>query len=181
MSKKKLKPSDSLPPTQPWGLALEWREVIQELQAESDRGAALMGAAYLDTALKSLLEASLAGGSIVADKLLNDQPNAPLGTFSSRIAMAYGLGHIGPNYYRALESIREIRNAFAHFRRSLTFEDPQIRAWIESTFVIPYVLPVPSPDLSLMRNRYIYTTAMILGFLANQRGNAKPPSLPEGG
>jgi DNA-binding MltR family transcriptional regulator len=179
MSKKKLRPVDKLPPTRPLGLAVEWHQVIEELESESDRGAALMGAAYLDTALKSLIEASLAGGSTVADKLLN-LPNAPLGTFSSRIALAYGLGHIGPNYFRVLESIREIRNAFAHFRRSLTFEDPEIKAWVEATFCIPYMLPYPPPDLSLIRNRYIWTTAMILGFLSHRQMSAKPPDIPNG-
>ena len=38
----------------------------------------------------------------------------PLGTFSSRISMAYLLGHIPPWMYRDLELIRGIRNKFAH-------------------------------------------------------------------
>jgi DNA-binding MltR family transcriptional regulator len=180
MSKKKLKPVDKPLPDQSIDLVREWHDVMQELQSESDRGAALMGAAYLDTALKSLIQANLAGGNVVVDKLLN-VPNAPLGTFSSRIAMAYGLGLIGPNYFRTLESIREIRNAFAHFRRRFTFEDKEIKEMIESTFKIPYILPNPSPDLSLVRNRYIWTTAMILSFLTFKQEHAKPPDLPEDG
>lgn len=180
MSKKKLRPADTSLPEWPLALQSEWRDAIEELRSESDRGVALLGAAYLDTALKSLLEASLAGGRAVADKLLNI-PDAPLGTFSARIAMAYGLGHIGPNYFQALESIREIRNVFAHFRRSLTFEDPEIRKYIESTFRLPYVLPDPPPDLSLMRNRYIWTTAMILGRLTYAQLHVKRPALPDGG
>jgi len=178
MSRKKLKPKDDPSPVGFLAIQSEWRNVIEELDRESDRGVALIGAAYLDTALKSLLEASLAGGKTVADKMF-DTPNAPLATFSSRIAMAYGLGHIGPHYFNALESIREIRNAFAHFRRTLTFEDPEIRIWIESTFTLPYVLPDPPPDLSLMRNRYIWTTAMILGRISHAQRLAKPPALPD--
>jgi DNA-binding MltR family transcriptional regulator len=178
MSKTKLKLKDAIAPEDFLEIQLEWHDVIEELDNESDRGVALMGAAYIDTALKTLLEASLAGGETVANKLFNS-PNAPLGTFSSRIAMAYGLGHIGPHYFNALEAIREIRNAFAHFRRSLTFEDPEIRKWIEKTFKLPYVLPHPSPDLALMRNRYIWTTAMILGRISHAQRTAKPPTLPE--
>ena len=180
MSKKKLRPVDRPVPEWPLALQSEWREVIEDLCNESDRGVALIGAAYLDTALKCLLEASLAGGKTVANKLF-EGPNAPLGTFSSRIAMAYGLGHIGPNYFQTLESIREIRNAFAHLRRSLTFEDLEIRNLIVSTFKLPYVLPDPPPDLSLMRNRYIWTTAMILGRLTYVQMHAKAPALPDGG
>jgi hypothetical protein len=178
---KKRRPSDHTPPTSAFGLALEWhRKIIEELQAESDRGAALIGAAYLDTALKSLLEASLGGGKADVEKLLS-APNAPLGTFSSRIAIAHATGFIGPNYYRALESIREIRNAFAHFRRTLTFEDPEVKAWITSTFILGYILPYPGPDLSKMRNRYIWTTAMILNFLGERQRTIAAPTMPEGG
>ncbi|MEX1231864.1 MAG: hypothetical protein WEB58_16585 [Planctomycetaceae bacterium] len=178
MSKRKIKPKDTPTPVGSFAIASEWHRVIDELDRESDRGVALIAAAFLDTALRSLLEASLAGGQTVADKLFNS-PNAPLGTFSSRIAMAYGLGHIGPHYFNALESVREIRNVFAHFRRALTFEDPEIRKWIESTFTLPYILPSPPPDLSLMRNRYIWTTAGILAWISDAKRKAQRPSLPE--
>ena len=39
----KKKPKDHHPPNTPYGLAFEWFGVIEELAAESDRGAALMG------------------------------------------------------------------------------------------------------------------------------------------
>jgi DNA-binding MltR family transcriptional regulator len=178
MSRRKLKPHDTPAPDGFLSIQIEWHRVIDELERESDRGVALIAAAYLDTALRIMLESSLAGGQTIADKLFNS-PNAPLGTFSSRIAMAYGLGHIGPKYFSALESIREIRNAFAHFHRTLTFGDPEIRKWIESTSTLPYVLPHPAPDLSLMRNRYIWTAAMILGRISHAQRTAVPPPLPE--
>lgn len=180
MSKKK-KPVDSPAPNCPLSLSSEWRlDVIEELNNENDRGIALIGAAYIDTALKSLLEASMAGDIGVA-QMLFEGPNAPLGTFSSRIILAYGLGHIGPNYFATLNAIRTVRNAFAHLRRRLEFEDPEIRVIIESTFKIPYILPDPPPDLSLMRNRYIWTSAMILGYLAQAQMRTRPPVLPKGG
>ena len=178
MSKKKLKPKDLPPPEGFVDIQSEWRRVIYDLENESDRAVAMIAAAHLDTALKTLLESSLAGGKTVADKLFNS-PNAPLGTFSSRIAMAYGLGLIGPHFFASLESIREIRNAFAHFRRTLTFEAPEIRKWIEATFKTAYILPDPGPDLSLMRNRYIWTTAMILGHISYAQRTATRPSSPQ--
>lgn len=174
MSKKKLRAADVPAPQGVFGLEIEWNRLIDELHRESDRAVALIAAAYLDLALKSVLEASLAGGDPVVDRLLNGA-NAPLGTFSARIAMAYGLGHVGPNYFQTLDAVREIRNVFAHFRRNLTFEDPEVRKYIENHFKLPYILPVPSPDLSLMRNRFIWTTAMILGRLSDALHQAKRP------
>jgi hypothetical protein len=111
---------DSSPPALSFELQTKWRDAISGLGGESDRGVALLGAAYLDTALKSLLTASLAGGRVVADRLLT-RPSAPLSALSARIAMAYGLGLIGPHYFSTLEAIREIRNTHSHFRRMLTF------------------------------------------------------------
>ena len=110
---------------------------------------------------------------MVADKLL-DGSNAPLGTFSSTHHHGLRPRQDRSKYFRALESIREIRNAFAHFRRTLSFEDPEIKVWVES-MMFPFILPVPSPDISLMRNRYIYNVNMILGFIASQQEGAKPP------
>jgi hypothetical protein len=66
--KKKHKPTDKSPPTQLFGFKFEWKDAIEELQSESDRGAALMGAACLDKALLSVLEASLADGKAIAQK-----------------------------------------------------------------------------------------------------------------
>jgi DNA-binding MltR family transcriptional regulator len=129
MSRRKAKPKDRAAPLTTWGLAQEWEPMMAELAGESDRGVALIGAAYLDTALGSLLRRCFAGDREIVAKLL-DSPEAPLGTFASRINMAYCLGHIGPHHYGALNAIRDIRNAFAHFRRPLTFEDDEIKGII---------------------------------------------------
>ncbi len=58
--------------------------------------------------------------------------------------MAYGLGHVGPHYFAALEAVREIRNAFAHFRRPLTLKIKRFEICIETKFTLPYILPDPS-------------------------------------
>jgi hypothetical protein len=166
-------------PATSWDVAGEWHTLISNLEKESDRAVAVLGAAYLDTALQSLLEASFAGGKAVREKLF-DGVSAPLGSFSARITMAYALGHIGPNYFATLNAVREIRNAFAHFRRGLTFDDQEVQERMSSTFKLPYVLPDPPPELSSFRNRYIWTTAMILGHLGSAASNVSPPHLPPG-
>jgi hypothetical protein len=76
-SKRKL--HDAAPPAWPLELQSEWHDAIEELHQESDRAVALLGAAYVDTALKSLFKASLAGGKVVANKLF--EKNAPLASF----------------------------------------------------------------------------------------------------
>jgi mannitol operon repressor len=58
---------------------------LKEFQEESDRGAALVGAALLDARLVRLLLSHMLPGK-VASELVNGR-NAPLGAFSARIAV----------------------------------------------------------------------------------------------
>jgi DNA-binding MltR family transcriptional regulator len=101
----------------------EVMEFRLSLNAETDRGCALMAAAYLDAELESLLRVHFVQNKTVADDLLGQ--NRPLGTFSSRIDLAYALGLIPTTSFRDLHLIRKIRNDFAHKAAPLSFEyDP---------------------------------------------------------
>jgi DNA-binding MltR family transcriptional regulator len=57
------------------------------------------------------------------DKVIDDMFRhiGPLGTFSSRIGLAYLVGRISKTVYENLETIRKIRNDFAHTRDDLQF------------------------------------------------------------
>jgi hypothetical protein len=98
-------------------------EFRETLTPETDRGCALMAAAYLDARLEGLLRASFVDSS-VADELL--EPAKPLGSFSSRIDAAFVLGLLGASERRDLHLIRKIRNDFGHNADPITFEFPAI-------------------------------------------------------
>lgn len=95
------------------------------LASESDRGCALFAAAYLDDALANLLRALLVQGRALDEELFRS--TSPLGTFSSRIKFAYYMGKISPQERRDLETIRSIRNTFAHTSEAVDFETQSIR------------------------------------------------------
>jgi DNA-binding MltR family transcriptional regulator len=57
---------------------------------------------------------------------------APLSTFSAKIKIAYAMGIIGKLTRHDLEKLREIRNAFAHSIRHLSFDLPEIANIVES-------------------------------------------------
>lgn len=94
------------------------------LTSESDRGCALMAAAYLDLQLYELLKAYFVEDGKVAEGLLG--PSRPLESFSSRIDMAYALGLIGRKTRRELHIIRKVRNDFAHKHTHVSFHDSVI-------------------------------------------------------
>ncbi len=88
---------------------------------EKDRGAALIAAAWVDDSLDRYVRAFLRPEKkLVAAMLRFD---GPLGSFASKMRLAYLVGAIEPTAYGDLEIIREIRNLFAHRRQPMRFTD----------------------------------------------------------
>jgi DNA-binding MltR family transcriptional regulator len=104
-------------------------EFRKTLSPETDRGCALMAAAYLDAQLEKLLSLHFVDDRVVVEELLGQ--SKPLGSFSSRIDMAYVLGFIGPKARRDLHLIRKIRNLFGHDHMPLSFNEPKIASRCE--------------------------------------------------
>jgi DNA-binding MltR family transcriptional regulator len=65
--------------------------------------------------------------------------SAPLATCSAKICIAYALGLIGRKTKHDLETINEVRNAFAHAAQSITFRNKQIRARMSGLHAMPVV------------------------------------------
>jgi hypothetical protein len=102
-------------------LSGEITDVSDELMKGDDRSTALVRSAYLQTALELLLREFMVDDAKAVDKLFGD--NWPLGTFSSCIAIAYCTGLIGPKTRKSMDTIRSIRNDFAHTHAKLSFEN----------------------------------------------------------
>jgi DNA-binding MltR family transcriptional regulator len=135
----------------------EFSDVVRALNQESDRGCALFAAAYLDSVLAKLLRSRLVQDSRVDDDLFRGQ--APLSAFSARIKMAYYLSLIDAEERRALDSVRSIRNHFAHHPEIAHFSDQRIRDKCSNLF--PELMP-PSLQRSA-RLQFIGAIAHLLG------------------
>lgn len=98
---------------------------LEHLNAESERGQVLISASVLDDLLQRILEAFLIEGDSAA-KLLSGF-NAPLGSFSARIAAGAALGLITEQERHDADEIRKIRNDFAHSLKA-SFESDSIKA-----------------------------------------------------
>jgi hypothetical protein len=101
----------------------EFFPFLHDLRFESDRGAVLLCCAYLDDLLRDTLAAFFVQGP-EANQLLEGF-NAPLGTFSARIAAAHALALITDVEFKELTTLRKIRNEFAH-SKTATFADQKI-------------------------------------------------------
>ena len=98
------------------------QKAIDEIANDAPRSAAIVGATFLeDVTQLSLLT------KMVAD-LSKDEIDrlfigtAPLSSFSAKINMAHALGLVGSKAKHDLDTIREIRNAFAHAKVSVNFD-----------------------------------------------------------
>lgn len=97
---------------------------LAEFQDETDRGAALVGAALIDQKLADTLQAFMVKSKLV-DELINGG-DAPLGSLSARTKAAFALGLIDSHELHECDIIRKIRNEFAHRAHGTSFADAKI-------------------------------------------------------
>jgi len=114
--------------------------VRAEFATASDRAAAIVAGAFLDVLLTDLLQANLIPDPKNDDKIF--QGNGCLATFSSRIDLSYRLGLIAKQEHRALHTIREIRNKFAHQLDAVTFARQDLRS-LCANIEVPRVMVAP--------------------------------------
>ena len=99
-------------------------EMLGELSAETERGIALVTAAFIDDLLGRLLAAFLIKNE--GTEMLLIGFNAPLGTLASKIAACHALGLIDDQERRECVILRKIRNEFAH-KVKASFLDVKIK------------------------------------------------------
>jgi len=98
------------------------RTIALQMLEERGRGAVLVGVARVDAALERLLQAVLLPSPGSTDTFF--QPDRPLGSFGARITLAARLGLIDAPVEQALQTLRRVRNAFAHSTTTATLTDP---------------------------------------------------------
>jgi hypothetical protein len=128
---------------------------LGELQRESDRGLALVGASVIDDKLSAILKSFLV--DCKARSKLLDEPSGPLGTFSSRIDACLSMGLIEQFEYDEVTLIRKVRNAFAHGLHGTTFQTEPIPG-LCSTLRSP--LP-DGVDYPTANSRFRYTNSVV--------------------
>jgi hypothetical protein len=101
---------------------------VKELEGDSDRACALVAGAALSDVLRDLLATFFFPlTQIEHDHIFYDQ-NACLSDFASRTEVAYATGLISPDEKDALNTIRKIRNQFAHTIAQVEFSNPLLAA-----------------------------------------------------
>ncbi len=127
LQKQPSKSSVIEPPKNEKSHAEHWADLfLSEFVKESDRASVIVSASIFDNSLRDLLRQHLVPNASSADELF-DGTNAPLATFSAKIAFAHRVGLISAPFARNLHLIRRIRNEFAHNIHGGSFEDTSVR------------------------------------------------------
>jgi DNA-binding MltR family transcriptional regulator len=142
-------------------------EYFRLLRKETDRGCAMIVAAHLDDKLGELLKACL-----IKDKEYEEEISRffkdpePLGTFSARIKLAHYLNIISPQVRKDLDTIRKIRNDFAH---KLEFEDFNSQSIKDRCMNLQHDLLEDNRD---PRERFINAANVLIVFIDFRRANS---------
>ena len=107
------------------GLSEDTRRFMEDFQQETDRGVALVAAAFLDDVIKSTLRQAFVDDEAAVNDLL------ARGGFGGRVNLAYCMGLIKRTEYDDLKIILEIRNRFSHQHHPASFEEADVKQMCE--------------------------------------------------
>lgn len=131
---------------------IKWMNLVnKETQNQSDRALVLLCAAILDEQLEFILKSFLVEDDKIQEKIFDN--NAPLSTFNSKNNFCFYLGLISKHEYNTINTIRKIRNKFAHEILINSFEDDASIKGLCDNLSIPTGMYVP--DVLIVENNHI--------------------------
>jgi DNA-binding MltR family transcriptional regulator len=136
--------------------------LFQELDESSDRSAAIVGAATIDRLLEDAILASFPQIDEETTATLTGI-GGPLDSLFAKIHLGYALGLYPRSYLLELESIRKIRNCFAHSPTNITFDTEQIADECRQLKEMEYI-----NDQRGNRQRYISACRIMMVFILTQ-------------
>lgn len=123
-------------------------QIAKDLKKETDRAAAVLAGALLESQLETLLRKNMINHGEVNNLFENF---GPLGTFASKSSIALTLGIIPEDVFNELKYIRKIRNAFAHNLFTSGFDKSPIIDFVKnlkSTKWLSYFEQISTQSLS---------------------------------
>jgi DNA-binding MltR family transcriptional regulator len=133
--------------------------LVEDLGRETDRGCALLAAAFLDDVLDVMLRAAFVDAPEAVGRILGT--GRPLESFGARTHLAFCIGLLGTDVYADLNLIREIRNDFAH-RQPTSFRVAEIQAKCERFKCVSSLIPA---EACQPRERFTASVVLIANHL----------------
>ena len=113
--------------------ASTFKELVEELNKESVRGAMLLGTSWIEDQLTELLKAKFLTPINPKQDSLFDR-SRPLGDLGPKIDLAYRIGLIRKDTYESLRIIRTLRNDFAHLKAPISLDTQSVKDRIKHLY-----------------------------------------------
>jgi hypothetical protein len=161
------------------------RPIVDELEQQTDRGAAIIGAALVESLLRQALESRMRAGTALekrtAKRLFGTM--GPLSSFSAKIDLGILLGLYPEEVRSDLHRIRDLRNQFAHEEEPRDFRYPKIseicaKFWLPHNLFIVVTSGGSQGFPADARGRYILTIKLLVALLHRAAATPHPPPDP---
>jgi len=161
-----------------------FREAIDEIEAtSSDRAAAVVAGAFLEDHLTKAIQARMHKNEKIFREMF--RPSGSLGNFGTKVDLGYMIGMYSEKVRRELQTVKEIRNEFAHKLKTKSFDCVRVKALSANLKLIeaikftisnpendkPITSPFPKTGDLTARERYVATCQLLIGLF----GLLKPP------
>jgi hypothetical protein len=101
--------------------ATDLTEAMEQVSSDHPRSAAILGATFLEDVVRlSIITKMVDLSKDEQDRLFVG--TGPLSSFSAKTQLSYALGLIGKKARHDIDTIREIRNVFAHAKINISFQ-----------------------------------------------------------
>jgi hypothetical protein len=149
------------------------------LDQESDRGLAIVASAMTEHGLFWSIYRRMPDLGEEMKRAVFEGRGAPLSSFSAKIVMGRALGIYGPDTERALNQIREVRNAFAHALKPIDFSHKAIEQACRS-LAVPAELESRAQRSARERFYLVnnYLSALLMQDALAQKGRTFSITLP---
>lgn len=112
-------------------LSMTSQNVIRDLQMKDDLACVLIGGAFIEECIESVLVRFLIDDGEVVQRLFDPLKNGDLSTYMAKVNVAFCLGFLPEFINKNMKAIGHIRNHFAHSWVGARFTDDQIREDLE--------------------------------------------------
>jgi hypothetical protein len=106
----------------------DFGEFLEEFNKETERGAALSAAAFIDALLERILAAFLISNDSGFDLISG---NGPLRDFAAKAQACHAMGLISEEEFKECGLIRKVRNEFAH-KVKMSFDNDKVKGLCSS-------------------------------------------------
>ena len=110
----------------------ELTKILFSLKDAEDYSIVLVGSSKLELAIRKAIEHSFKHKDGALIKRMFDEPTAPLSSLSAKNSLAFAMGLYDQKTYKDIETIRNIRNSFAHLNSVLKIEQNEIANLIKN-------------------------------------------------